>query len=68
VQSIHSQLLATYSLPHDSPLSVLAVELLPEAEQPADPLAASLGTVRPARTSPLVKLGDVCIQPAYTIA
>jgi hypothetical protein len=47
---------------------VLAVELLPEVEPPADPLGASLGEVRMLRTSPLVKLSDVCIQPPCVIA
>jgi hypothetical protein len=56
-------LLEAYGLPLDDPLSVLAVELLPEAEPPPDPLGADLGRVRIQRTSPLVKLSDVCIQP-----
>ncbi len=55
--------LEAYGLPPDSPLSVLGVELLPEAEPPADPLGASLGEVRILRTSPLVKVSAVCIQP-----
>ena len=55
--------LAAYRLPSDSPLSVLAAEVLPEVEPPADPLGASLGEVRILRTSPLIKLSDVCVQP-----
>jgi hypothetical protein len=56
-------ILDAFSLPVDSRLSVLAVELLPEAEPPSDPLGANLGEVRILRTSPLVKLSDVCILP-----
>lgn len=59
--------LDVYGLPRDSSLSVLAVELLPEAQPPADPLGASLGKVRILRTSPLVKLSDVCIQPPCAV-
>ena len=55
--------LDAYGLPRDSPISVLAAELLPELEPPADPLGASLGQVRILRTSPLVKLTGVCLQP-----
>ncbi|MCP1783881.1 hypothetical protein [Bradyrhizobium japonicum] len=60
--------LETYGLPRESPLSVLAVELLPEVQPPADPLGASLGDVRILRASPLVKLSDVCIQPPCAAA
>ena len=56
-------MLDAYGLPLDSPLSVLAVELLPETDPPADPLGAELGEVRMLRTSPLIQLSDVCIQP-----
>ena len=44
----------------DAPLSVLAVELLPEEQPPPDPLGAQLGQVRILRTSPLVPVGAVC--------
>ena len=60
--------LDAYGLPRNSPLSVLAVELLPEVEPPNDPLGASLGEVRLLRTSPLVKLSGVCLQPPCPVA
>ena len=44
----------------DAPLSVLAVELLPEEQRPPDPIGAQLGQVRILRTSPLVPVGAVC--------
>ena len=53
-------LLAGLALPKDSPLSVLAVELLPELERKEDPLGADLGQVRILRTSPLVAVPPVC--------
>ncbi len=56
-------MLDAYDLPPDSPLSVLAVELLPELQPPPDPLGADLGEVRILRASPLVRLSSVCIQP-----
>jgi hypothetical protein len=55
-------LLAEYTLAPNSPLSVLAVELLPapnESELP-DPLGSSLGLQRILRTSPLVKVAERC--------
>jgi hypothetical protein len=54
-------ILAEYTLPPNSPLSVLAVELLP-APNPEieDPLGSSLGEQRILRTSPLVKVADRC--------
>jgi hypothetical protein len=57
--------LEAYELPVDSPLSVLAIELLPEVERPEDPLGADLGEVRILRASPLVKLDEVC-EPSPT--
>lgn len=46
--------LEAFGLPHNSPLSVLAVELLPEPDSPfMDPLGKDLGQVRALRTSPL---------------
>ena len=54
-------MLAAYELPVDSPLSVLAVELIPELDPPDDPLGADLGEVRILRASHLVKLDDVCV-------
>jgi hypothetical protein len=55
-------LLEGMGLAEDSPLSVLAVELLPEVERPADPLGGSLGEVRVLRASPLVKVGTICVE------
>jgi len=53
--------LEAYELPVESPLSVLAVELIPELDPPDDPLGSDLGEVRILRTSPLVKLDEVCV-------
>ncbi|MEM8962290.1 MAG: hypothetical protein AAGD38_12475 [Acidobacteriota bacterium] len=48
----------------DSPLSVLAVELLPEAVGTfPDPLGRDLGEVRILRTSSLIPVPAMCIQP-----
>ena len=55
-------LLAEYTLPANSPLSVLAVELLPapvDSDLP-DPLGSQLGLQRILRTSPLVKVAETC--------
>ena len=52
--------LEAYELPVESPLSVLAVELIPELDPPDDPLGSNLGEVRILRASALVKLDDVC--------
>ena len=43
------------------PLSVLAVELLPELDRKPDPLGADLGHVRIIRTSPLTPVGEICL-------
>jgi len=49
-------------LPQDSGLSVLAVELLPEASMVfEDPLGGDLGEVRILRTSPLTPVPTVCV-------
>jgi len=53
--------LEAYELPVDSSLSVLAVELIPEVNPPDDPFGHDLGEVRILRTSPLVKLDEVCV-------
>ena len=46
---------------HDNaPLSVLAVELLPQDMIPADPLGANLGGQRILRTSPLTPVPPMC--------
>ncbi|HSC96624.1 MAG TPA: hypothetical protein VLC73_16805 [Burkholderiales bacterium] len=55
--------LASLGLPRASPLSVLAVELLPEVNRAVDPLGGDLGSTRILRTSRLVPLPPVCIQP-----
>ena len=44
----------------DAPLSVLAVELLPQDVIPADPLGANLGGQRILRTSPLTPVPTIC--------
>lgn len=54
-------LLATLGLPDDTPLSVLAVELLPEPNATFDdPLGGDLGEVRILRSSPLVAVETRC--------
>ena len=55
--------LAEYGLPADAPLSVLAVELLPEQDPPRDPLGTDLGHVRILRTSPLMPIPPSCVEP-----
>ena len=54
--------LRAVALPIESPLSVLAVELLPEPEVNVipDPLGANLGQVRILRTSPLTPAPEIC--------
>jgi hypothetical protein len=56
-------ILESYGLPVDSPLSVLAIELLPEAIPEPDPLGSNLGKERILRTSPLTKVPPVCVRP-----
>jgi hypothetical protein len=54
--------LELFGLPHNSPLSVLALELLPEPGSPfGDPLGSDLGQVRVLRTSPLTPVPAVCV-------
>jgi hypothetical protein len=54
--------LTALGLPADAPLSVLAVELLPEPSAAfLDPLGANLGQVRILRTSPLTPVPAVCL-------
>jgi hypothetical protein len=54
--------LRALGLPLDTPLSVLAVELLPEAGAVyPDPLGADLGEVRILRTSPLTPVPVICV-------
>jgi hypothetical protein len=53
--------LAILGLPLDSPLSVIAVELLPEPGSTAhEPLTSQLGEVRIYRTSPLTPVPEIC--------
>jgi hypothetical protein len=53
--------LAALAIPRDAPLSVLAVELLPEHDRLPDPLGADLGRIRILRASPLVPVPQVCL-------
>lgn len=55
--------LEAYALSPDSPLSVMAVELLPETQAVEDPLGTNLGQERIYRTSPLTKVPSVCTPP-----
>ena len=55
-----AQTLADHSLPLDSPLSVLAVELLPSNGDFDDPLGTDLGSQRILRASPLTPVPMVC--------
>lgn len=57
------QALNALALKPDSPLSVLAVECLPEADRLPDPLGRNLGNVRILRTSPLVPVPAICEHP-----
>jgi hypothetical protein len=51
-------------LPEDTPISALAVELLPEPNGSfSDPLGGDLGQVRILRTSPLVPVQRGCCTP-----
>lgn len=54
-------LLAEYGLGEKTPVSTLAIELIPEPNSPFDdPLRSELGEVRVLRTSPLVAIAGVC--------
>ena len=55
--------LEALGLEADSPLSVLAVECLPEADRLPDPLGANLGNVRILRSSPLTPVPTICLHP-----
>ena len=52
--------LEALGLPADTPLSVLAVELLPPTDVEKDPLGAELATQRILRVSPLVPVAPFC--------
>ncbi|HEY8755591.1 MAG TPA: hypothetical protein VIN65_04475 [Candidatus Dormibacteraeota bacterium] len=56
-----ASLLAAVGMGTDSPLSVLAVEILPGTNRAADPLGADLGSERILRASPLIAVPDMCI-------
>jgi hypothetical protein len=53
-------LLANLGLPADSPLSVMAIELLPNYNPAANPLGTDLGSTRIYRTSPLEPVMEIC--------
>lgn len=54
-------LLAEFGLPEDTPLTFIAIELLPEPNgRFQDPLSGDLGDVRILRTSRLISAGDTC--------
>ena len=55
-----TKILESISLPADSPLSVLAVELLPIGAAVPDPLGLQLGSQRILRTSPLTAIPRAC--------
>ena len=54
-------MLDALALRQDSPLSVLAVELLPDLERKPDPVGGDLGQVRILRTSPLTPVPPICL-------
>lgn len=60
-QDVIDNFLDRLCLPPDSPLSVLAVEMLREESPPADPLGQDLGRMRILRASPLTPVPAVCV-------
>ena len=52
--------LESLGLPVDTPVSALAVELLPPTQDGKDPLGADLATQRILRVSPLVPIAPYC--------
>jgi hypothetical protein len=52
--------LEALGLHRESPLSVIAIELMPETDTFQDPLAGNLGNVRILRASPLTPVPQVC--------
>jgi hypothetical protein len=60
-QSEVASLLAGVGMGMDSPLSVLAVEVLPGTQRAADPLGTDLGSERILRASPLVAVPAMCV-------
>jgi hypothetical protein len=53
-------LLQAMAFEQSAPLSVMAVELLPQDIEPQDPLGADLGGQRILRTSPLTAVPVIC--------
>jgi hypothetical protein len=54
-------LLQAVGMDEESPLSVLAVEVLPNEQASSDPLGADLGSERILRTSVLVAAPGICV-------
>jgi len=53
-------LLLNLGLPEDSPLSVMAIELIPNFDRSANPLSTDLGSTRIYRTSQLEPVMEIC--------
>jgi hypothetical protein len=53
-------LLVALGLSPEAPLSVLAVEMIPQGSEPSEPLTGDLGTQRILRTSPLTPVPQIC--------
>lgn len=48
-------------LPENTPLSVLAIEMIPNFENVNEPLSTDLGKMRIYRTSPLEPVPELCL-------
>ena len=55
------QLLLNLGLPEESPLSALAVEMIPNFLPAINPLSSDLGSTRIYRTSPLTLVAEICL-------
>jgi hypothetical protein len=53
-------MLLNLGLPEESPLSALAIELMPNFDRSATPLSTELGSTRIYRTSPLEPVMEIC--------
>jgi hypothetical protein len=53
-------MLLNLGLPEESPLSAMAIELMPNFERSATPLSTELGSTRIYRTSPLEPVMEIC--------